>query len=372
MIASITTAACLLETRKGNWHSQMEGAPLPPSCWCFISEACLHRGRVALCDCTSVMSQSRRLDIQRLKNSLKGKHETRQDSKRHQVQSSSGSESQPFTTSEQAVQYYATAVPIQKLLKKKSSPTIRTFNPKNLLPLDNPSGGTQSARISPPPFEDNGPLSNNTHMERNGLPTPPKELSPHGSTHNFDLAPPPPNVTISTIDGLSERLFCGDHLRTILKDPILYAKFSSFLNRYKPNVAPVLTRYLETQKALKAIEYANAIADNMQALSGEQDDFEPCSAALIDGRFEARSRGAFDTLVHDAIPAWVTHNLVGIVTDVMVKEITGNQLPIIRDLVVGLAEVFCLTDPSLPDNPIVYASEGTNQTLTISLDEQID
>lgn len=307
---------------------------------------------------TPAMSQSRRLDIQRLKNSLKGKHDPKPDSKRHQIQASSGSDSQPFTTSEQAVQYYATAVPIQKLSSKKSSPTIRTFNPRNLLPLDEPTVGTRSGRNSPPRFDENGPLANNTRTEQNGLPTPPKENSPHGSMTNFDLAPPPPNVSIRTVDRLAERLFCDDHLRTILRDPALYMRFTSFLNRYKPTTAPVLTRYLETQKALKAIEYANAVADSLQPLSREQDDFEPCSAALVDGRFEARSRMAFDTLVHDALPAWVTHNLVGIVTDIMVKEITGNTLPIIRDLVGGLAEVFCLTDPSLPDNPIVYASEG--------------
>jgi hypothetical protein len=30
-----------------------------------------------------------------------------------------------------------------------------------------------------------------------------------------------------------------------------------------------------------------------------------------------------------------------------------------RELIPSLAEVYCISDPSLPDNPIVYASEGT-------------
>lgn len=39
------------------------------------------------------------------------------------------------------------------------------------------------------------------------------------------------------------------------------------------------------------------------------------------------------------------------------QEITGQGTPVMRELVNGLAEVYCLSDPSLPDNPIVYASE---------------
>ena len=79
---------------------------------------------------------------------------------------------------------------------------------------------------------------------------------------------------------------------------------------------------------------------------------------MIDARFEARSRRCFETLVNDALPAFITHNLVKVVTDCMVKEITGTIPPVMRELVGGLAEVFCLSDPKLKDNPIVYASEG--------------
>jgi hypothetical protein len=63
-------------------------------------------------------------------------------------------------------------------------------------------------------------------------------------------------------------------------------------------------------------------------------------------------------LVDDALPAYLTHRLVQIVTDSLVKEITGNIAPVLRDLIPSLAEVYCISDPSLPDNPIVYASEG--------------
>lgn len=63
-------------------------------------------------------------------------------------------------------------------------------------------------------------------------------------------------------------------------------------------------------------------------------------------------------LVMDALPAHVTYTLVKVVTDVMVKEITGTtQIPIMQGLIEGLTEVFCLTDPSQKENPIIYASD---------------
>ena len=46
----------------------------------------------------------------------------------------------------------------------------------------------------------------------------------------------------------------------------------------------------------------------------------------------------------------------------MVREITGTTMPLMRELVGGLAEVFCLADPSIPDTPIVYVSEEFYRT----------
>lgn len=54
--------------------------------------------------------------------------------------------------------------------------------------------------------------------------------------------------------------------------------------------------------------------------------------------------------------------MVRVVTDCLVKEITDCSAPITRELVEGLAEAYCLTDPSLPDSPIVYASEEFYKT----------
>ena len=184
---------------------------------------------------------------------------------------------------------------------------------------------------------------------------------------NFDLKPPPPNSKVKHIDTLSERLFSGEHLRVILKDPSFFLRFTAFLNRYKPQSAPVLVRYLEAQKAIKAIEYANALAETIKTPVGEQQG--PHTAASVDPRFEASVNRCFAALVDDALPAYITTCLTRVVTESMVREITGQGMPVMRELVGGLAEIFCLADPSIRDCPIVYASEEFYRTTRYSRDD---
>jgi len=168
----------------------------------------------------------------------------------------------------------------------------------------------------------------------------------HGS---YDLKPPLPSMPLSNLELLADRLFSLDHLRLIMRDSALFARFSNFLDKYRPHAAQSLARYLDTQKAITAVDYANALAEKLHP---------GASAALLDASFESHARNAIEDLVNDALPGYITHRLVLLVTEALVKEITGQNTPLMRELVQGLAEVYCLTDPSLPDNPIVYASEG--------------
>ncbi len=167
---------------------------------------------------------------------------------------------------------------------------------------------------------------------------------------SYDLKPPPPSVALANTELLAQRLYSIDHLKIILRDNAQFARFNSFLTKYRPDSAQALKRYMDTQKAISAVDYANAIADQLAPGS---------MAAMLEETFETHSRAAVDDLVNDALPGYVTHRLVQIVTETLVKEITGQNTPIMRELVANLAEVYCLTDPSMPDNPIVYASEGT-------------
>jgi hypothetical protein len=109
---------------------------------------------------------------------------------------------------------------------------------------------------------------------------------------------------------------------------------------------------------MTAVEYANAVAHSVPAANGEPSYI----AATVDESFDTKSKEIAIDLIEEALPAYLTHRLTNVVTDTLVKTITGNNIPAIQELVPNLAEVFCITDPSLPDNPIVYASDGTCST----------
>lgn len=158
---------------------------------------------------------------------------------------------------------------------------------------------------------------------------------------------------------LAERLFSIDHLSLILRDNALFQNFTAFLNKCRPLSTPTLVRYLDSQKAIAAISYANALAEQITSLANNSSSL---IAGVVDPKFELRSRRALEELVSNALYAYITHRMVRVVTDCLVKEITGCSAPIIRELVQGLAEVYCSTDPSLPDNLIVYASEKFYKT----------
>jgi hypothetical protein len=318
------------------------------------------------------------IDIHKLKKGLRAKTTSRR--KRHQDSIDTDVDEIQHDRLTQLAPSSPDAVPA--LSSRKSSPTIRTFNSQHLLPVT--TIDLNQARVASPPPRVTSPLPLDFNPNAPLPPLPPSDLkvdinrrpatssqvenmkSPATFSYsssgeeksNFDLKPPPPNRVTNTLDGLSDLLFSEGHLRIVLQDPVLFARFTAFLNRYKPHTAPTLIRYLDTQKAIKAVEYANAVAETIPSIPDDSQSMVPCAAALVDARFKERCRKSFEILVADVLPAFITNSLVKIVTESMIKEITGAQTPIMRDLLGGLAEVFCLTDPSLKDNPIVYASEG--------------
>ncbi|KAK5256987.1 hypothetical protein LTR16_001912 [Cryomyces antarcticus] len=263
--------------------------------------------------------------------------------------------------------------------KQPSSRAMSSFNPAKILPENvqqqqreaDPFGSpapqvsshlqhlsSRSGSESPPSIFDNAEESPEAYTD----PTNPNSAQHSAADEpgSYDLKAPAPSVSYSNIEVLSERLFSVDHLNVLLRDNNLASRFTKFISTYRPQSAPALARYLETRKAITAIEYANAIAANIPAPAGHP----PYTAATVDPRFEARSRRTVDELVSEALPGFITQRLVVLITECLVKEITGNNAPIMREMVPGLAEVYCVTDPSLPDNPIVYASEefyGTSQ-----------
>jgi PAS domain-containing protein len=177
---------------------------------------------------------------------------------------------------------------------------------------------------------------------------------------SFDLKAPPPSIPRMDAETLSERLFSESHLNVILCEYKLCASFTSYINTYRSHLAPIFARHQAIQKAKAAIDYANAVAENLP--TGKHHSTQDTRAATPDASFEEQAKRAVNELTDDALPGYVTYRLVQVVTDCLVKEIMGNNSPVMTDLTEGLAEVYCMTDPSLPDNPIVYASEEFYRT----------
>lgn len=169
------------------------------------------------------------------------------------------------------------------------------------------------------------------------------------STDSYSLKTSAPSAPSLDVEALTDRLFSLDHLKIILREPLILARFQNFLASYRPRSALSLRKYLDVQKAIAAVNFANSLADNL---------WPGLEAAPLDPAFESKAKNSVEDLLNDALPGYITHNITELVTELLQREITGQNSPATRQMVNGLAEVYCLTDPSLPDNPIVYASNG--------------
>jgi hypothetical protein len=175
---------------------------------------------------------------------------------------------------------------------------------------------------------------------------------------SFDLvAPPEAKVKQYSLETRSEQLFSTEHLQVIFSDPSLLLRFAAFLSHFRTSSIPVLIYYLDAMKALKAISYFNATAEALEPILGF--DFTTTTAKpTVNAELEQKSRQAFNAMVREDLPAYITHAYTQTVSLSIQRRITGTLPSHLREASEGLAEVFCLTDPSRPDNPIVFASEG--------------
>lgn len=133
----------------------------------------------------------------------------------------------------------------------------------------------------------------------------------------FNLKPPPAKREAARIpeqpnlEYLSDRFFSSPHLDLILRDHGLALRFKRFLQTYRKQHVEVLQRYAEAKKAVAALEYANSVANDLKPPSG----YPPFVAANIDQRFEEHTKTMLEELTDEALPAYLTYRLVGLVTD---------------------------------------------------------
>lgn len=251
----------------------------------------------------------------------------------------------------------------------------RAFGDLLIIGLSSSSGSPSS----PHPRELNGsvPMSPASSREMHETPATSVTLTPlqtHGHIEDtseldplqnydagsFDLVAPHANGSSHkqfSLETRSQQLFSHEHLHAIFSDPALLLKFTAFLSTTRPLSIPILVYYLDALKALKAIAYANAIAEGLEPIEGcEFSTSFP--KPTINPALEEKAFKAFEVLVNNDLPAYITHVYIQIVSLSISRRVTGTLAPHLREASEGLAEVFCLTDPSRPDNPIVFASEG--------------
>ena len=177
---------------------------------------------------------------------------------------------------------------------------------------------------------------------------------------SYDLvAPAKDQGQYFSLEKQSMTLFSKQHLQIIFADHSLLLRFTAFISGHRPQSVPLLVYYLDALKAIRAIQYANAITEALEPLKGLQfteQAVEPTKNTAL----EQRADEAFQTLVNEELPAYITHLYINVVSQSISRRITGTLPPHLREASEGLAEVFCLTDPARKDNPIVFASEGNN------------
>lgn len=127
---------------------------------------------------------------------------------------------------------------------------------------------------------------------------------------------------------------------------------------HKPSSIPILVYYLDVLKALKAISYSNAILEALTPIPG-CDFTDNIAYPTINKGPEEMAEQAFQQMVQNDLPAYVTHVYIQTVSLSITRRIIGTLPPHLREASEGLAEAFCLTDLSQPDNLIVFALEGT-------------
>jgi PAS domain S-box-containing protein len=245
-----------------------------------------------------------------------------------------------------------------------------TFNPEKLLPKDIPQFVQHALRQSREPESKTASPILSVHES---LVDQLKDTcigydeSASEERQDFDLQPPNLANQVNAT-AISKKLFSLEHLQLILLDRTFCARFAGFLQKYTPEYAPILLRYQATQKAKAAVEYANAIAQKLPYISRESAGEDLTPAATFHDTFQSRSTSAESILIENALPAYLTHRFVTMVTECLVKEITRQNIPVMQDMIQNIAEVYCLTDPSLPDNPIIYASEEFYHTTQYGMD----
>ncbi|KAJ5896962.1 uncharacterized protein N7473_006361 [Penicillium subrubescens] len=191
---------------------------------------------------------------------------------------------------------------------------------------------------------------------------------------SYDLIAPWDGVDapLHKLERLSDVMFGTEHMLSILNNPRYLARFREFLLEERPRSISTLTYYLNAVKALKALEYANALVRLSidvppPAVQLLQRDNEAVGET-VNKVLEQRVEDGLNALTAEELPAFITSRCITITSKIVEERVRGTLPMKFRETSNALAEVFCLTDPSRPDNPIIFASQEFHRTTQYGMD----
>ncbi|KAJ5745282.1 hypothetical protein N7520_010464 [Penicillium odoratum] len=191
---------------------------------------------------------------------------------------------------------------------------------------------------------------------------------------SYDLIAPfeGDEAPLHKLERVSDVMFGTEHMLHILNNPRYLARFREFLLEERPRSISTLTYYLNATKALKAIEFANALVRLSvdvppAAITNVQKDSEAVGVT-VNKALEQRVEDGLRALTAEELPAFITSRCITITSKIVEERVRGTLPMKFRDTSNALAEVFCLTDPTRPDNPIIFASEEFHRTTQYGMD----
>ncbi|EAW14399.1 uncharacterized protein ACLA_074360 [Aspergillus clavatus NRRL 1] len=208
-----------------------------------------------------------------------------------------------------------------------------------------------------------------------------QELNPYDGSNQFnpvnadgvsyDLIAPydGEEAPLHSLEKLGDLMFSSEHMLAILNSPRYLSQFRDFLLDERPQSLPSLTYYLNARKALQAIKYANSLVRlSIDVPTAKINTTDSPIGPTTNAALERRVEEALLALTAEELPAFITSNCIRITSKVVEERVRGTLPKRFRGTSDALAEVFCLTDPSRPDNPIIFASEEFHRTTQYGMD----
>ncbi|KAJ5788727.1 PAS-associated C-terminal [Penicillium paradoxum] len=177
------------------------------------------------------------------------------------------------------------------------------------------------------------------------------------------------DLPLYKLERIADIMFSSEHMLTILNNPRYLSRFRDFLLEERPRSISTLTYYLNATKALKALQYANALIRlSVDVPPPTVQTDEESVGVTVNRVLEQRVVDGLLALTAEELPAFITSRCITITSKIVEERVRGTLPMKFRGTSNALAEVFCLTDPSRPDNPIIFASDEFHRTTQYGMD----